>query len=326
MGASRRAGRGHHRILKTTAGAVLVAALALALVLRSPSPVGHWNSAEGRAQFLADYEAAMQDMPAASGTLDVRTDYGIVRVYRFEGTGDADPLVLLPGRSSPAPVWADNLPALLGFGDVYALDLLGEPGMSVQEVPIGSDTDHAAWLGQVLERLPEERFTVVGMSIGGWTAANLAAHVPDRVAAVVLIDPVLTFSGIPAATAIRAVPASVPWLPTSWRDAFNSYTAGGAPVEDVPVARMTETAMRTYSIRLPQPALIDEEALHGLRMPVLVILAGESVMHDVERSSLVAERTLRNGTVRVYPGASHAVGSERAAEIAQDIEAFLDQP
>ena len=42
--------------------------------------------------------------------------------------GDADaPLVLLPGRASASPVWEDNLPALLGIGDVYTIDLLGEP-------------------------------------------------------------------------------------------------------------------------------------------------------------------------------------------------------
>lgn len=321
-----RSGKSRRRVLlKITSVAVVVAVVALAFVLRTPSPVGHWNSAEGHAQFLVDYGAAMQEMPEAAETMDVRTDYGFVRVYRYEGTGDAaNPLVLLPGRSSPTPVWADNMPSFLEIGDVYAMDLLGEPGMSVQEVSIDSDMDNAIWLDQVLEQLPEDRFNVVGMSIGGWTAANLATHIPDHVATLILIDPVYTFSTIPVGTAIRAIPASVPWLPTSWRDSFNSYTAGGAPVEDVPLARMTETAMETYSIKLPQPTLISEEALSELQMPVLAILAGESVMHDVDASLEVAERAFRDGTVKMYPDATHAVGSERATEIATDIQAFLD--
>lgn len=61
-------------------------------------------------------------------------------------------------------------------------------------------------------------------------------------------------------------------------------------------------------------------------MPVLAILAGRSVMHDVARSSEVAERTFQDGAVRAYPDAAHAVGSERAAELARDIEACLDEP
>ncbi|XVQ06761.1 alpha/beta fold hydrolase [Spirillospora sp. CA-255316] len=317
--------RRRRQVLKITAGVVAVAVVALAFALRKPSAVGHWNSAEGHADFMTAYDNAMADMPLPAKTIDVRTDFGFVRVYRYQGaSGRAEPLVLLPGRASASPVWADNLPHLLKVGDVYTIDLLGEPGKSVQDAPITSDTDQAAWLDQVLAFLPEESFHVVGLSIGGWTAANLAVHKPRHVATLTLLDPVYTFSNIPAGTAVRAVPASVPWLPKSWRDSFNSYTAGGAPVEDVPVADMIESGMKNYTLRLPQPRLIHEEALGRLTMPVLAILAGRSVMHDVDASRKVADRVLRNGTVKLYPNASHAINGERPKEVATDIAAFLD--
>ncbi|MFG1946266.1 alpha/beta fold hydrolase [Nonomuraea sp. NPDC048826] len=316
------------RRLKIAGSVVAVGAVALAFALRQPSSVGHWNDAEGRAHFMTAYEQAMADMPPAAETIDVRTDFGFVRLYRYQGAADRAgpqaPLVLLPGRASASPVWADNLPHLLKVGDVYTIDLLGEPGKSVQEAPITSDADQAAWLDQALARLPEKSFHVVGLSIGGWTAANLAIRKPGRVATLTLIDPAYTFSNIPAGTAIRAIPASVPWLPKSWRDSFNSYTAGGAPVEDVPVADMIESGMANYTTHLPQPALIDEGALGGLTMPVLAILAGKSVMHDVDASRAVAGRALKNGTVKVYPEASHAVNGEHPAEIAADLAAFLN--
>jgi pimeloyl-ACP methyl ester carboxylesterase len=326
--------RRHRRALKVTTGVTAVAIVALAFALRTPSQVGHWRSAEGHADFTTAYDRAMADMPRAAGTMDVRTDFGFVRVYRYEGTtarsgsarsGSAgtEPLVLLPGRASASPVWADNLPHLLKVADVYTVDLLGEPGKSVQEVPITSAADQATWLDQVLAHLPEESFHLVGLSIGGWTATNLAIHKPRYVATLTLIDPVYTFSGIPAGTAVRAVPASVPWLPKSWRDSFNSYTAGGAPVEDVPVADMIESGMKNYTLRLPQPALIGAEPLRGLKMPVLAILAGRSVMHDVGTSREIAARVLQEGTVKVYPGASHAINGEHPDKIAADIAAFL---
>ncbi|MGW5410554.1 alpha/beta fold hydrolase [Actinomadura geliboluensis] len=309
-----------------TAGVLAVAVVAGAFALRTPSPVGHWNSKAGYEAFMADYKRAWEAMPAPDKTLDVRTGFGFVRVYRFEATTDAPakhPFVLLPGRSSPSPIWADNMPSLLELGDVYVLDLLGEPGLSVQMVPIEDFADNAAWLDQALAELPEEKFNLLGLSIGGWTAVNMAAHHPERVAGLLLIDPAYTFGSIPAETAVRAIPASVPWLPKSWRDSFASYTAGGAPVEDEPVARMIETAMSAYSIKLPQPARIPEKDLKGLNMPVLAILAGKSVMHDTAKAEKVAKRVLRDGTVVVYPHASHAVGSEEAGAIAKEIKAFL---
>ena len=246
---------------------------------------------------MAEYETAMKDMPRPDETLDIRTGFGIVRVYKFEGTGSdhLDPLVLLPGRASPTPVWADNMPSLLKITDVYSIDLLGEPGRSVQEVPINSNADNSEWLDQTLAQLPEEKFNVLGLSIGGWTATNLAVNDPERVNTLMLIDPVYTFSNIPVMTAIRAIPASVTWLPKSLRDSFNSYTAGGAPVEDVPLARMTEAGISPYSIKLPQPTRIKESDLKALKMPVLAILAGDSVMHNVDASREVAERALESG-------------------------------
>src|SRR5699024_94038 len=136
---------------------------------------------EGRDRFMAAYQEAFEDMPPAAETFDVRTGFGIVRVYRFEGSGEGAPIVLLPGRASATPVWADNMPSLLDISDVYTLDLLGEPGMSVQERPITSDADQAEWLHQTLDGLPEDEFNVVGLSIGGWSATNLALHRPERV-------------------------------------------------------------------------------------------------------------------------------------------------
>ncbi|MGO1539183.1 MAG: alpha/beta fold hydrolase [Leucobacter sp.] len=304
--------------------AVAVLVVAASFAIRSPSPVGHWDSAGGQDRFMAAYEEAFAEMPEADQTVDVRTNFGIVRLYRFSGTGDATaPLVLLPGRSSASPVWADNLPMLLEIGDVYTIDLLGEPGMSVQERPIQNDDDQAAWLHQVLESLPEEQFHLVGLSIGGWNTVNLALHDPDLIATMSLIDPVFIFGDMPLITVVRSIPAAVPWLPKSWRDSFNSYTAGGAPVEDVPVAEMIEAGMQHYKLKLPQPSRISEEQLGTIDLPVLAILAGNSVMHDPQSAVEIAERALTNGTVSYYLDASHALSGEHPDQIAIDIADFI---
>ncbi|ADH66450.1 alpha/beta fold hydrolase [Nocardiopsis dassonvillei] len=306
--------------------AVVVAVLLAAVTLRTPSPVGHWRSAEGRDAFTRTYEAAMADLPRPAAEIDVRTDYGVVRMYRFEGAGDREePLVLLPGRAAPSPVWADNLPSLLEVGDVYTVDLLGEPGMSVQDRPIEDDADQAAWLHQALDGLPEEGFHLVGLSFGGWSVTNLAVREPSLVASVTLVDPVFVFDDMPMEVVLRSLPASLPWLPRSWRDGFNSWTAGGAPVEDVPVARMIESGMQNYAIKLPQPGRISEESLTDLDMPVLAFVAGRSVMHDLDTAAATAERALLHGTVEVYPEASHAINGEYPEEMAADIDAFLDE-
>ncbi|MDV6262922.1 alpha/beta fold hydrolase [Rhodococcoides yunnanense] len=312
------------RYLQVAAGALTVGALALTFALRSPSPVGHWNSAASEDRFLAAYDRAFEDLPTPAETIDVRTDYGVVRVYRFAGTGGSThPLLLLPGRSSATPVWAANLPGLLTIGDVYTVDLLGEPGRSIQERPITDDEDQAAWLEQTLDALPADKVHVIGLSIGGWTAANLAVHDSSHIASLTLIDPVEVFSDIPWNTAIRALPAAVPWLPKSWRDSFNSYTAGGAEVQNVPIADMIEAGMQGYSLKLPQPTRITDQRLSTLDAPVLAVIAGRSVMHNATDAVATAERALLNGTVRLYPDASHAINGEYPDRLRDDIADFV---
>jgi pimeloyl-ACP methyl ester carboxylesterase len=291
---------------------------------RDTAPVGHFTSPAAKARFVDAYEAAMRDLPAPDGVLDVRTSYGTIRVYRFNGAGSGrPPLVLLPGRASASPVWADNLPSLLALRSVYTIDLLGEPGMSVQERPIRSDDDQARWLHEVLTQLPEPELHLVGMSIGGWTAMNVVLHQPEKVASVTLLDPVFVFTGLSAAAMVRAIPASVRWFPKALRDSFASWTAGGAPVEDVPIARMIEAGMQTYALELPAPTRPSEHMLEHLDVPVLAIIAGDSVMHDAASAADVARRSLRPGDVKVYAGASHAVNGEHPDRIAQDLAVFL---
>ncbi|SDS09300.1 Pimeloyl-ACP methyl ester carboxylesterase [Brevibacterium sandarakinum] len=310
------------RVLVPMASAI-VAAVAIGYFLRAPSPVGHWDSAEGEAEFDSAYNAAFSSMPEPADTMDIRTDFGFVRVYRFEGTGDAEPMMLLPGTASSTPVWAGNMPSLLRIADVYALDLLGEPGRSVQSSPITSTEDEAAWLAETIAALPEDSVNLVGLSLGGWTAANLAIRHPQHVRTLTLIDPVQTFDGIPVETILRAIPATVPWMPKAGRDAFNSYTAGGIEVEDVPVADMIESGMHHYAMKKPQPSRITEGQLSDLPMPVLAIIAGRSVMHDPETASATAKRSLGTGAVRVYEDASHAVTGEYPDEVAADIGEFI---
>jgi pimeloyl-ACP methyl ester carboxylesterase len=320
---SRRVGRRARRW--KIAGALALVVMVVGLALRDTSPVGHFASAQGRDRFMATYERAMRALPPPDSTLDVRTDYGVVRFYRFEGASpELSPLVLLPGRASASPVWADNLPSLRSLRTVYTVDLLGEPGASVQDRPIENDDDQARWLHQALAGLPEPKLNLFGVSIGGWTAMNLAARQPDKIASVSVLDPAATFAPMSVEAVVRSIPASVSWFPKSWRDSFNSWTANGAPVKQVPLADMIEAGMQTYALKLPSTITpFPEETLAGIRVPVLVIMAGRSVMHDSAAAADRARRTLRHGTVIVYPDASHAINGEYPQQIANDVGTFL---
>jgi pimeloyl-ACP methyl ester carboxylesterase len=295
------------------------------LASRGGASVGLFRSAVAHDRFVRTYDAAMAELPQPDETLDLRTRYGMVRAYRFDGADpDLAPLVLLPGRASASPVWADNLPSLLGVRTVWTLDLLGEPGMSIQARPIQDDADQARWLAEALAQLPADEVHLLGMSIGGWTAMNLAVREPEKIASVILLDPVFTFANLSPEAIMRSILISVSWFPKSWRDSFISWTAGGAPVEDEPIADMIEAGMQSYRLALPAPSRFSEQQLAGVDLPVLAIIAGESPMHDAAAAATFADRVLADGRIEVYPDASHAINGEYPRRIAADVATFLD--
>ncbi|WP_226346734.1 alpha/beta fold hydrolase [Agilicoccus flavus] len=300
----------------------LVAALAGALALWlaathvTAAPVGHFRSAQGRDRYLAAYDRALARLPDPAEIRDVRTAYGVVRLYRYAGARPGGvPLLLLPGSASGSPVWGDDVPSFLADRDVWTLDLLGEPGRSIQDRPIRDAADQAAWLDEAIAAVAP-RVHLVGMSFGGWTAANLTTRRPARVASLTLLEPVLVFADLRLEVIARSIPASVPWLPKAWRDDFASWTAGGAPLQDDPVAQMIEAGMQGYQIATPPPARLDEAALAAIRVPALVVLGGRSPMHDAQEASATARRVLPAARVVVLPDGTHAVNGEYSEAIA----------
>jgi pimeloyl-ACP methyl ester carboxylesterase len=295
-------------------------------VSRDPSQVGHFRSAAGEQAYRAAYQRAMTLLPTPRSTLDLETTLGRVRVYEF-GAASADrtaiPIVLLPGRTSGVPMWASNLPDLVAARTTYALDALGDAGLSVQSRPIRDAADQADWLDQVLADLPMRSVHLVGHSFGGWLAANYAARHPEPVQTLTLLDPVFVFKGLRWQVYLISLPASLPFLPRSWRNRMLS-TIGGGPVDpDDPVARMISEATEHYALKLPLPERLTGTQLRGLRMPVFAALAGRSVMHNGRHAADVARSEIRDATVELWPDASHSLPMEQAAELDRRILAFM---
>ncbi len=110
---------------------------------------------------------------------------GITLAYVDEGSGD--PVVMLHGWGGQA---ASLTPLIVGLRDKYrvlAFDLPGFGGSGPPPVPWGTP-EYAAFVERAVTSLGIARATYVGHSFGGRIAIWLAAHAPETVQALVLID------------------------------------------------------------------------------------------------------------------------------------------
>ncbi|MCQ6557188.1 alpha/beta fold hydrolase [Paenibacillus mendelii] len=295
-------------------------------MFRDDSTIGHFTSDEGEQDFQSAYQEAMSLLPQPVDTRDIETEFGTVRIYYFtkEENKHKEPILLLPGRSSSTPMWEPNLEGLMGERPVYTIDLLGEPGMSVQTKEIKTQEDQAQWLHEVLTSLDVDNVHLMGVSIGGWTTMNLLRYNPEKIASVSLLDPVFVFQPISIKMILASIPASVPFVPKFIREKMLSYIAGGAKADDSePIAKLIESGMRNYKLKLPGPDQISDEELKSISVPVLAIMAENSTMHNSEQAVAQGKKLVQDIDIMNWPNASHAINGEFADEINTRILEFV---
>lgn len=287
--------------------------------------MGAFVSESAFEHFLDAYRAGMATLPPFE-SFDVPTSFGTVRAYRFAGPDSGAPVVLLPGRNASTPMYRANLGPLLQQRTVYAIDLLGEAGLSVQHKVIRGGEDQAQWLDEVLAGLELDLAHLLGVSMGGWTAANCAVHRPGRIASLTLLDPVFTFTGIPAKAIVASVALFAPGVPGRWRRRVHSWIAGGADLEGAASeSALIDAGAKDFTLHTPMPELFSDEELRSLDVPVLALIAGRSVMLDPERAVARAREVLARGEVELWADASHAINGEYPEEIAQRTGRFWDE-
>ncbi|MDX9733408.1 MAG: alpha/beta hydrolase [Thermoanaerobaculia bacterium] len=108
--------------------------------------------------------------------------------WEFVGKGDKETVCLLNGLAMHTRAWYGVLPRLLDAYDVVLYDYLGQGQSSAPDEPY-SIPEFAGYLPRVLDALGIEKAHAVGVSYGGFVAAEAARLFPERLHT-------LTLSGI----------------------------------------------------------------------------------------------------------------------------------
>lgn len=255
--------------------------------------IGTFRSPAAKARYYLVYQEQLDRCPNPGQQHDIETGYGTTRVYRW-GPGDAPPIVLLSGMAATSGSWHEVIPALSANNPVYAIDTLGEPGLSVQTAPLTDQNDRARWLDQVLEGLDLENVHLVGASAGGYYAANQAFRAPRRLATVTLLDATLVvtqFRPMVLLSVLLVMTLRSKWL---WRRVLKLWTGSS----DVPEIIMT--GIETYKVKLPPAPKPGENQIRSIKLPVLAIFAAASVVHNAAKGAERARNWLRNGEVELW--------------------------
>jgi 3-oxoadipate enol-lactonase len=260
-------------------------------------------------------------------TAPLQAENGDVRIaYEVRGTGK--PLLLMHGLGYGRWGWE---PVVDAFADDHRVLFYDNRGIGDSDVPAGPYT--ARQLAEdsiaVLDAAGVERADVVGTSLGGMAAQELALGFPDRVERLVLACTTpggLSAHPMPQQTVDLMLAAATLAPEVALRRFVENALAPGAP--EVLVERI-------YALRLANPfdakgwqaqaaAGVGFDALDrisAIQAPTLVVTGTADVVVDPRNSELLAERIPNSRLERVQGG--HLFFWEDPARFVTLVKEFL---
>jgi pimeloyl-ACP methyl ester carboxylesterase len=120
---------------------------------------------------------------------------------RVAKVGKGDPVLFLPGFTCPGSVWDETIKNLKGENESHIISYAGFNGIEPIEMPW-----YETIRKELLAYIRAEDLTgirIIGHSMGGNLAVDVAAELPDRIKSLVLVDAIpcmreLMMPGVPA--------------------------------------------------------------------------------------------------------------------------------
>ena len=279
-----------------------------------------------QAQFIAKYESCMRGWPVPYDEQDVTTTFGETHIFA-SGPRSAPPLVLLHGATATSAMWSSIIGALSGSYRCYCIDTITDANKSVATEPIRAVTDYVDWLQQILSALDIAQARVAGLSYGGWLAALLALHAPQRVSHLVLLTPAATFAPLTIQFFARALIANFVRSPFLIRRSLQWLSATPEATSDpnVELIALSATTCRPGRREMMLPTVLTDDELRQIGAQVSVLIGDRDVIYRGGPSAALnrAQRHIPNVRTHLVPNANHMLTIDCPERLAAEMLAAL---
>jgi pimeloyl-ACP methyl ester carboxylesterase len=249
-------------------------------------------------------------------------DVGDVRVaYRRQGTGE--PTLFLHGAAGTRQ-WIPFYERMAASVDFIAPE---HPGFGETELPewlTGFD-DLVLHYRDFVDLLGLERFHLVGFSLGGWIAAELAVFYPERLKSLTLIAPAgLHVPGKPLTDLFAMPPERIAYMAFGGREAeYLDYLPDGTDLDEV-VHAYGELMSFARLVWSPSHDPKLPRRLRNLRVRTLVVGAEEDWVVPNEHIDLWSELLPDARVVRI-PDTAHVLIVQEPERTADAIVSFIQE-
>ena len=221
-------------------------------------------------------------------------------------TGSGEPLVLIHGLSGSSRWWRRNVAALAAHFEVHLIDLIGFGGSRGYAFALDKAADY---LVRWLDAQQIERAHIIGHSMGGYIAADLAATHSERVKRLVLVDAAVLPFGLSYVQHARGLLRELWHLPPSFYPILVGDAVRAGPRTLLSAANeVIHADLRTKLGQIHAPTLL----VWGERDDVVPPSFGQQLRSEIAGSELV-----------LLKHAGHNAMWDRAEDFNRVVLAFL---
>lgn len=241
------------------------------------------------------------------------------RLRVSDGGNGAVPIVFVHALAGNRSQWQDQLAHARQTRRAVAFDFRGH---GESDKPIGADYSlqgTAEDIAAVVDKLGLERFVLVGHSFGGGAAAVYAGQHPDRVAALLFVDPIGDQRGVGAQIEMLVMLLDSPSFQSTARLYYEGILANALPtVREAVMASLLETSQEAIVGAFRSLTEFDPiTTLQPFDGPML------SVISDLNNFTTSLHNVVPNLPSQPITGTSHWLHMDRPEEFNQHLDRFL---
>jgi len=264
-----------------------------------------FKTEEGRQLVFNRYKEILANWPVKNKQYSVSTSIGSTFIIE-SGRDDKPSLILLHGSVSNSFTWFTDVIELSNKFKVFAVDVIGDAGLSEMVRPGYRSGAYEKWLHELMGALNIESAHFAGISLGGWMAINFCIHFPRMARSIFLISP----------GGLSRVKRSFLWkvllysLSGNKRKIFILLNGG----KDNGLSHQFKSAMaftglinKHFKPRTDELPVFKSEELAQLTMPVMLVFGAKDCIFNADESALLLTGAAPQAEVIIYPDAGHII-------------------
>ena len=274
-----------------------------------------FKSKEGKNEVLKYYESIINESGVSHEEIYIETTYGKTFIIA-NGEKDLPPLILLHGSGMNSVMWIKEMEKYSENYRVYAIDMPGEPGKSIEIQLSFVGDDLSNWLKDVFEALSIEKSSIVGISLGAWLGAKFSIKYPQKVNKLALLCP----AGIgPQKKSFIFKSLFYMLLGERGIDKLYYRINGDKLIPQV-MLNYQKLIAKHFNFRKETIPLFRDEEILKLTMPVAVFVGGKDIMLHSEKTTKRLKSLLGHAMVNFFPNEGHSLINQ-----GDEIRKFLNE-